>query len=157
MTCYVAVVGPADATPEQAQAAYEVGALLARAGVVVLCGGHGGVMAEVARGAAEAGGVSIGILPGADRSDAAEHLSYALPTGLGQLRNGVLVTAADGVLAIGGSWGTLNEVALARRLGKPLVALDFWAIDGPAADLVRSTDSADAVRTLLAMTDLGEA
>lgn len=151
MTWYVAVVGPADASAEQAQAAYEVGRLLAAAGVTVLCGGHGGVMAEAARGAADGGGVSIGVLPGTDRSGAAEHLTYALPTGLGQLRNGVLVTAADGVLAVGGSWGTLNEVALARRLGKPLVALDFWAIDGPEEDFVRARNAADAVARLMAM------
>ena len=151
MTSYVAVVGPADATPEQGRTAYEVGRLLAAAGATVLCGGHGGVMAEAARGAAEGGGVSIGVLPGVDRSGAAEHLTFALPTGLGQLRNGVLVTAADGVLAVGGSWGTLNEVALARRLGKPLVALGFWGIDGPEDDLVRASDAADAVRLLLAL------
>src|SRR5438105_10041018 len=126
MTLYVAVVGPVDVSPEQASAAYEVGALLARAGVVVLCGGYGGVMAEAARGAAEVGGVSIGLLSDGDRSGAAAHLTYALPTGLGQLRNGMLVTAADGVLAVGAGWGTLNEVAFAQRIGKPLVVLDFW-------------------------------
>jgi hypothetical protein len=153
MTSYIAVVGPADPTPEQAQAAYEVGRLLAAADAVVLCGGHGGVMAEAARGASDAGGVSIGVLPGSDRTGAAPHLTYALPTGLGQLRNGVLITAADGVLAVGGSWGTLNEVALARRLEKPLVVLDFWAIDGPDDDLVRATDPVDAVATLLSLVE----
>jgi hypothetical protein len=151
MTWYVAVVGPAEATPEQAAAAYEVGTLLAREGAVVLCGGGGGVMAEVARGATDAGGVSIGVLPDHHRAKANPHLTYALPTGLGELRNGVLVTAADGVLAVGASWGTLHEVALAQRLGKPLVALDFWTLAGPEQDFVRASVPAQAVALLKAL------
>ena len=98
--------------------AYDVGRLLAERGAVVLCGGGTGVMGAAADGAAAGGGTSIGLLPGADRSEAHPSLSFALPTGLGELRNGLLVRAADAVVAVGGSWGTLSEIALAVRTGR---------------------------------------
>lgn len=124
---YVAVVGPADtATEHQLVTATEVGRRLAGAGAVVLTGGHHGVMRAAATGAREAGGTSIGLLPGADRSAGAPEHTYLLPTGLGELRNGLLVRAADAVVAVGCSWGTLSEIALARRTGVPLVLLDPW-------------------------------
>lgn len=124
---YVAVVGPAD-TARRADLdwATEAGRLLASAGAVVLTGGHHGVMRAAAAGVASAGGVSIGLLPGLDRDEGAPEHTYLLPTGLGELRNGLLVRAADAVLAVGCSWGTLSEIALARRTGVPLVLLDPW-------------------------------
>jgi uncharacterized protein (TIGR00725 family) len=131
---YVAVAGPGDADADDAttEAAEEVGRLLAAAGAVVLCGGLGGVMSAVARGVRSGGGTCVGLLPGADRALADPALTLALATGLGELRNGLLVTAADAVIAVGGSWGTVSEVALARRLGKPVVGLLGWSVSDAA-------------------------
>ncbi len=124
---YVAVVGPSTCTLLQADVAARLGRGLAERGDVLLCGGGDGVMAAAARGAAEAGGVVVGILPGDDRHAANPWVTIALATGLGELRNGLIVRAADAVVAVGGSWGTLSEVALATRTGVPVVSLDGWA------------------------------
>ncbi|HUF28699.1 MAG TPA: hypothetical protein VMM18_17090 [Gemmatimonadaceae bacterium] len=119
----VAVVGPGDDASESAVAdAESVGRLLADNGWITLCGGvDAGVMAAAARGASAGGGLSIGLLPGFDRAAAAPELTGALPTGLGQARNAVLVTAADAVVGCGLNPGTLSELALALRAGKPTV------------------------------------
>ena len=127
---YIAVVGPGEATPEQETAAEAVGAALAEAGAVVVCGGHGGVMAAACRGAADAGGLTLGILPGSDRREANPWVAVAIPTGLGELRNGLIIRAADAVIAVGGAYGTLSEVALALKTGVPVVGLGTWEIDG---------------------------
>lgn len=120
---YVAVVGPADADERCLELAEAAGAGLADAGVVVLTGGLGGVMLAAARGAASRDGTVIGVLPGTDRSAANPYVTFALPTGLGQLRNGVLVHASDALLGVGNSWGTLNEISLALRLGRTVAWL----------------------------------
>lgn len=129
----IAVVGPGDATtdPVVIDAAERVGALLAQAGQQVATGGLGGVMAAAARGAKAAGGNVVAILPGDDVTAANPHADVVIATGLGQGRNVVLVRSAAAVIAVGGSWGTLSEVAMARRLGRPVVWLHGWAIDGP--------------------------
>jgi uncharacterized protein (TIGR00725 family) len=127
---YVAVVGPGAASPDETEAAEAVGRCLAEAGATVVCGGLGGVMAAACRGAAARGGLTVGILPGADRAAANRWVAVALPTGLGELRNGLVVRAADAVIAIGGAYGTLSEVALALKTGVPVVGLGTWAIDG---------------------------
>ena len=130
---YVAVVGPSAATAQQNALAERLGAELARRGHVVVCGGGGGVMAAVSRGAAQAGGLVVGLLPGHDRREGNPHLTVAIPTGLGELRNGLVVRAADAVVAVGGSWGTVSEVALAVRTGVPVVAIGFWRLHDEAA------------------------
>ena len=127
---YVAVCGASEATPSQLAAAREVGQLLAKQGAIVINGGYGGVMGAASEGAASVGGTVVGILPEADRDGANPHLTVSIPTGLGQARNNVIVTAADSVIAIGGGWGTLSEIALARRLGRSVFALDTWDIKG---------------------------
>ena len=127
---YVAVCGASDATRSQLDAAREVGRLLARSGAVVINGGFGGVMEAVSEGAASEGGMVVAILPDADREGANPYLTLALPTGMGQARNALIVTAAESVIAIGGGWGTLSEVALARRLGRTVLALDTWDVAG---------------------------
>jgi uncharacterized protein (TIGR00725 family) len=129
----VAVVGPGDATPDEADAAEQVGAGLARAGAVVVCGGLGGVMAAACRGADAAGGLTIAILPGADRTAANEWARVVVPTGMGEMRNVLVVRAADAVIAVGGAYGTLSEVALALKTGLPVVGIDTWPIDGVIA------------------------
>ncbi|MGV9724255.1 SLOG cluster 4 domain-containing protein [Nocardia beijingensis] len=150
----VAVCGPRDCTRREAEWARAVGGLLARAGVTVLCGGGSGVMAAVAAGAAAADGLVIGVRPDTDRAAVCPGLSAVLFTNMGEARNAILVESADAVIVIGGSWGTLSEVALARRRGGiPVVALGGWEIrdaDGrPVAATVSAADPADAVRRAL--------
>jgi uncharacterized protein (TIGR00725 family) len=142
---YVAVCGASDATASQLASAREVGRLLAEAGVVVINGGLGGVSGAASDGAAEAGGTVVGILPDTDRAGANPNVTISLPTGMGQARNVLIVTAAESVIAIGDGWGTLSEIAVARRLGRPVVALDSWSVKG-----LESVDTpADAVRRAL--------
>jgi uncharacterized protein (TIGR00725 family) len=127
---YIAVVGPGEATPADLSAAVVVGNELARAGAVLVCGGLGGVMEAACRGAREAGGTTIGILPGADRVAANEFVDVAIATGLGEARNALVVRSADALVAVGRGYGTLSEIALALKARKPVVALDSWDIDG---------------------------
>ena len=111
----------------------------------MITGGGPGVMEAASRGAAQAGGLVVGILPGRDRSEANRWVGVALPTGLGELRNGLIVRCTDALVAVGGAYGTLSEIALALTAGVPVVGLGTWAIDG-----VRSAVSAtEAVNTAL--------
>ena len=126
----MAVVGPGAASPEQEAVAEEVGRLLARRGAVVVCGGLGGVMEAACRGASREGGTTVGVLPGLDRGAANPFVSVALATGLGEARNALVVRAADALIAVGGAYGTLSEIALALKAGKPVIGLGTWQIDG---------------------------
>jgi hypothetical protein len=112
---------------------------------VVVCGGLGGVMEAACRGAKEAGGLTVGILPGADRAAANAFVDVAIPSGLGEARNALVVRAADSVVAVGGGYGTLSEIALALKAGKRVVGLDSWDIDGVLA----AADPAAAVAAVL--------
>jgi uncharacterized protein (TIGR00725 family) len=132
-TPYVAVIGASQATDEDLRDAEAVGALLARAGAIVVCGGRGGVMAAAAKGAAEAGGTVVGMLPGEGRSDANEWVTVAIPTGMGELRNGLIVRAAEAMIAIGGAYGTLSEIALGLSAELKVYGLHTWEIDGIVA------------------------
>jgi uncharacterized protein (TIGR00725 family) len=127
---YIAVVGASQATDDDVADAQAVGRLLGAAGAVIVCGGRGGVMAAASRGAASAGGTVVGMLPGDDRSDANEWVSIAIPTGLGELRNGLIVRSVDAMVAVGGSYGTLSEVALGLQAGLKVYGLHTWDIDG---------------------------
>jgi len=152
MTAYVAAVGTSTATPEQATTAEAVGRRLAERGAIVVCGGLGGVMEATARGARAAGGIVVGLLPGRDRTEANGYLTVALATGLGEMRNPLVVRSADAVIAIGGAYGTLSEVAFALRTGVPVVGLGTWDLDdvlvapGPdeAVELALALAAADA-------------
>jgi uncharacterized protein (TIGR00725 family) len=143
---YVAVVGAGGEVAASVLADAEaVGAELARRGAVVVCGGLGGVMAAACRGARAEGGVTLGILPGLDRADANEWVSVAVATGLGELRNGLVVRSADAVVAIAGEYGTLSEIALALKAGLRVVGLRSWEIPGVLA----ADDAAAAVALAL--------
>jgi uncharacterized protein (TIGR00725 family) len=133
MHSYVAVVGPGEAEPDEVAAAERVGSELALRGAVVVCGGLGGVMEAACRGAKEAGGRTLGILPGLDRAAANPFVDVALPTGLGEARNALVVRAADVLIAVGGAYGTLSEIALALKGGKRVIGLRSWEIDGVEA------------------------
>jgi uncharacterized protein (TIGR00725 family) len=116
--------------------ARQVGRLLAERGALVLCGGLGGVMEACAEAVRDAGGTSIGVLPGWDPDEAAEAVGIALPTGLGELRNALLARACAAMVAVGGGYGTLSEIAFARRLGRPVATLSSWQLtrDGVGVD-----------------------
>ena len=147
---YVAVVGPGSADdPSLLDAAHEAGRLLAERGCVVVTGGLGGVMAAAAAGAAEAGGTAVGLLPGEDRSLASEGHSIVIPTGMGEMRNALLVRSVDAVLAVGGSWGTLSEIALAARTGVPVFAVRSWEL--PGSEVNACADVADAIERMAAL------
>jgi uncharacterized protein (TIGR00725 family) len=128
---HVAVIGAGEGPPELLERAEAVGRGLAAGGAVVVCGGLGGVMEAACRGAREAGGLTIGLLPGDDRAAANPWVAVAIPTGLGELRNGLVVRAADAVVAVGGAYGTLSEIALALKRGTPVIGLGTWELDAP--------------------------
>jgi uncharacterized protein (TIGR00725 family) len=146
----VSVIGSGS---EHEARAEEVGRLLAERGCTVVTGGLGEVMAAAARGAKSAGGTTIGILPGESRSRANEWIDHAVVTGLGHARNFAVAASGDGVIVVGGSWGTLAEIAFAMRLGRPAVILEpGWQLEGvdragtpaEAVELVLSRVGADA-------------
>jgi uncharacterized protein (TIGR00725 family) len=128
---YVAVIGGGKAEGATLTLAYKVGQEIARRGAVLICGGLGGVMQAAAQGAQEAGGVTIGILPGPDRRAANPFLTYSLVTNIGYARNMVIAHSADGLIAVDGSYGTISEAAIALKLGKPVVGVKVkWRLDG---------------------------
>ena len=149
---HVAVVGSGSAERDELVLAEEVGRLLATRGALVVCGGLGGVMEAACRGAKSVGGMTVGLLPGPDRRDANAWVDVPIPTGLGEARNALVVRAADVVIAIGGEYGTLSEIALALKTGKPVVGLETWELSRrgvPATDIVRASTPADAVERAL--------
>lgn len=123
----IAVCGPGEATPEEEATAERTGYLLAERGCSLVCGGLGGVMAAACRGAKARDGVTIGILPGDDHAAANPWVDHVICTGLGQARNAIVAATGQAVVAIGGGFGTLSEVALALRLGRPVVLLGGWS------------------------------
>ncbi|WP_285576375.1 TIGR00725 family protein [Actinoallomurus iriomotensis] len=151
----VAVCGPGDCTETERRAAYEVGRLLAARGAVVLCGGYGGVMGAATEGARSAGGLVVGVLSGDDRAEAHPDLSAAVATGMGQARNALIVGSADAVIAVGGSWGTLSEVAHALRRGTiPVVQLGGWRLYDPDGEPVPGPAEAASPEEAVALTGL---
>jgi uncharacterized protein (TIGR00725 family) len=127
---YIAVVGSGEASSQDLWLAEEVGAGLAELGAVVVTGGLGGVMEAACRGARSRQGRTLGILPGDDRAAANGWVEIAVASGLGELRNGLIVRASDAVVAIGGGHGTLSEVGFALKLGRPVIGLGTWAVHG---------------------------
>jgi uncharacterized protein (TIGR00725 family) len=125
---HIAVVGAGRANGAESALAEEVGRRIAQAGAVVVCGGLGGVMEAACRGAASAGGTTIGILPGSDRAEANQHVEVAIATGMGEARNVIVVATADAVLAVGGEFGTLSEIAIALKAGKAVIGLHSWEL-----------------------------
>jgi hypothetical protein len=157
---FVAVIGDGDPRGPEAHRilewAEEVGQLLARGGAVVITGGLGGVMRAASRGAQAAGGATIGILPGADAAEANEFVTIPVATGLGVVRNVVVVTSADAVVAVGGRHGTLSEIGMALRMGRQVVTLSSWRVEsdhrigGPRVHRARDPREAAAMALRLA-------
>jgi uncharacterized protein (TIGR00725 family) len=138
----IGVIGPSQTTPEVLRAAETVGAELARRGAILVCGGLGGVMEAAARGAKSAGGLTLGILPGSDPGDANPYVDIPIATGMGEMRNVLVVRASDALIAIAGGFGTLSEIGFALKTAKPLVGLNTWKLDAP---VVQAQTPADAV------------
>lgn len=145
----IAVIGAGEADPELVELARGVGREIARAGAVLVTGGRGGVMGAASAGAREEGGTTVGVLPGRDANDSPpdEAVEIALFTGLGQARNVVVVLSAAAVIAVGGGWGTLSEIALAAKHGIPVVLLESWGVEPPDGavdlDLLTSAETAE--------------
>jgi hypothetical protein len=146
------VIGESDPPPHLLETAEALGRCVAEAGAVLVCGGLGGVMEAACRGAQAAGGRTLGILPGLDRREGNPYLTLAIPTGLGYARNILVVRAADALIAVGGKFGTLSEIAYAKIEGRPVIGLDTWTL--ARADLadpvLRATSPRDAVARALA-------
>jgi uncharacterized protein (TIGR00725 family) len=142
---YVLISGAGEPRdPALLETATTAGRMIAERGWIALTGGLGGVMAAAAAGVDGAGGTAVAILPGVNRADASPGHAVVLPTGMGEMRNALLVRSADAVLAIGGAWGTLSEVALAARTGVPVVTIgtDLPAFAGPEVQAVESAEAA---------------
>ena len=144
----MAVVGPSEGSADELAAAEAVGRGLAERGAVIVCGGLGGAMEAACRGAKEAGGTTLGILPGSDRRDANPYVDVAVVTGLAEGRNALVVRSADAVVAVGGAYGTLSEIALALRAGMPVIGLGTWELGRrgrPDEAILRAASAEEAV------------
>ncbi|MCL6471521.1 MAG: TIGR00725 family protein [Firmicutes bacterium] len=128
MAIYISVIGVGVEREDLNQIAYEVGRLIAKRGAILVCGGLGGIMHSAACGAKEAGGVAVGILPGPDRVGASPCLSIAIPTDMAHARNAIVVRSGDAVIAIGAGYGTLSEIGLALKMGKPVIGMRTWSL-----------------------------
>jgi uncharacterized protein (TIGR00725 family) len=138
------------ATESEESVAEAIGRMLAQAGAILVCGGMTGVMEAACKGAREEGGATVGLLPGVDRAQANAYVSVALPTGLGEMRNALIVRAADAVIAVAGEYGTLSEIALALKTGVPVVGVETWDLErGPRGAIERATSPAQAVESAL--------
>ncbi len=149
---YIAVCGSATDEEPACSNAEEVGRLLAREGAILVCGGLTGVMEAACRGARSEGGLTVGLLPSEDRADANAYVDVAIPLGLGEVRNALLVRACDAVIALTGEFGTLSEIGFALKIGKPVIGLDTWQLSnrgGRVTAIVEAGSPADAVRKAL--------
>ena len=151
---YIAVVGSGTAEAPTLDTAHAVGRLLGERGATLVCGGLGGVMEAACRGAREGGGMTVGLLPGLDRGDGNPWLTVAVATGLGEARNTLVVRASDALIAVGGEWGTLSEIAFALRLGKPVVGIATWELSRegrPVEAIRRAAGPEEAVEAALGL------
>ena len=158
----VSVIGASEGEEALLREAEEVGRRLAEANAVLVCGGLTGVMEAASRGAAEAGGTVVAVLPTLSPADANQYVTYAIATGTGHARNLAVVASGDAVIAVGGEWGTLSEIAYARKLERPVVALQSWPLRNRAGTdlgIAEAETAADAVKAALssAVTEEGSA
>lgn len=147
----IGVIGEGDPPPDLAVLAEEVGAEIAAGGAILVCGGMGGVMEAACRGAQGRGGVTIGILPTAHHADANRYVTYPIPTGLGHARNIIVARCAHAIVAIGGKFGTLSEIAFARIHATPVIGLRTWRLEreGAADAVIPAADAKEAVALAL--------
>jgi uncharacterized protein (TIGR00725 family) len=148
----ISVIGSSEGDPEILRDAERVGRGIADAGAVLVCGGLTGVMEAASKGAADAGGDVLAVLPTLSPADANEHVSHAIATGTGHARNLAVVASGEAVIAVGGEWGTLSEIAYARKLGRPVVALQSWPLRNRAGTdlgIVEAETAEQAVKAAL--------
>jgi uncharacterized protein (TIGR00725 family) len=151
----IGVIGGGTCSEAEAKTAEEVGRRLARQGAILVCGGLGGVMEAACRGASGEGGLTIGILPGEDRRSANPYVQLPIVTGLGYARNVIVVKSARAIIAIGGSYGTLSEIAHARQNGIPVIGLNTWSLsknDQVDQSIIPAQSAAEAVDMALSLT-----
>ena len=144
----IGVIGGETCSAVEGETAFAVGRELAARGHTLVCGGRGGVMREACRGARSEDGVTVGILPGDDRSDMNEFVTVPIVTGIGFARNTMIPRTADALVAVGGRYGTLSEIAFALIAGKPVVTMGSWDLtlpDGATAPLVSCDDAGAAI------------
>ncbi len=154
----IAVIGGGTCSPREAEWAESVGRQLARDGASLICGGRGGVMEAACRGASSAGGLVIGVLPGTSKTEANPHVHIPIVSGMGEARNVIIIRSAEAVIAIGGEYGTLSEIAFALRFGVPVVCLGSWTLtrpDGKNAPLHPASSPEEAVRLALTLARRG--
>jgi uncharacterized protein (TIGR00725 family) len=140
----VAVIGGNDCSPEVEKLAYETGREIAKAGYILVCGGLGGVMEAASQGAKKAGGLTIGILPGKNKRDANPFIDIPIVTSMSHARNAIIVRTADAVIAVGGKYGTLSEIALAKAIDRPVFGLKTWDIEG----VIKISTPRDAIKMI---------
>jgi uncharacterized protein (TIGR00725 family) len=145
---HIGVIGAGDCSKEAARLAYDVGRHIALNNAVLFCGGLGGVMELAAKGAREAGGLTVGLLPGFEFGDANPYIDIIIPTGLSHARNMLVVRASMAIIAVEGSYGTLSEIALALKIGKPVIGLQTWDI---GTEIIKATTAPEAVEKALHM------
>ncbi|MBD3381747.1 MAG: TIGR00725 family protein [candidate division Zixibacteria bacterium] len=143
---FIGVIGAGQCNSEITTKAFELGQEIARSGAILVCGGLGGVMRAVSKGARAEGGVTIGVIPGDSKEDANEYIDYPICTGMGQARNLVIINTADVLIAVAGQYGTLSEIGFARKSGKPVISLGSWEIDD---SIVRAENAKEAVQLAL--------
>jgi uncharacterized protein (TIGR00725 family) len=157
----IAVVGGGICSKEEASIAEAVGRELAGRGAMLVCGGLGGVMEAACRGAKAAGGATIGILPGYSRHDANRYVDIPIVTGLGEARNSLVVRTGQAVIAIGGEYGTLSEIAYALKLGVPVIGVRTWRLSRPGSaplkEIIEVDTPVEAVSRALSMAGKGGA
>ncbi|MCX7703671.1 MAG: TIGR00725 family protein [Planctomycetota bacterium] len=154
----IAVIGASDASEEELSAAEQIGEIVAQAGCILVCGGLGGVMEAAARGAKKNNGFVVGILPSRRKSDANPFVDFALPTGMNEARNFLVVAGADAAIAVGGGLGTLSEIALALKLGIPVISLFSWRLEEnrlSGVEYIEAKDAQDAVKKALKAIEKG--
>jgi uncharacterized protein (TIGR00725 family) len=147
MQTLIAVIGGRKEPQELLVHAEETGKEIAKRGAVLICGGLEGVMEAAAHGAKEEGGTTVGILPGNSPSDANQYIDIPLATGLGLARNAIIMSAAHAVIAIGGSYGTLSEIAYSLQYNKPIVGINTWSVDG----VIKAQNAQEAVNKLFTL------
>lgn len=148
---YIGIIGAGICDSSTAELAFEVGAMIAERGAVLVCGGLGGVMEAACRGAQSMGGVTIGILPGEKCNEGNPYLSFTVATGIGHARNLAITATSDILIAIGGEYGTLSEIGLAKKLGKKVIGLGSWRVENSAGTkhIIQAKSPAEAVELTL--------
>lgn len=148
----IAVCCGGEPSPAELELARKVGRAIARRGAILVCGGLGGSMQAACMGAKESGGLTIGILPVYEKNSANKYVDIVIPTGLSHARNNIVVASADGVIGVGGSWGTLSELAIAVKMGKPVAVLESWSASSlyaPEGGMIKVDTPEDAVSAAL--------